>query len=160
MRSISGARAVDEGLSAIFPIMKLQWSLSLMGLELYSEKKIGISPAAFHGSSNARTNFSSSYFQVHHFSYSPALMTFTSGLFRSTAKPMTPESSRNAGKKENEKYVNELEKISKGWTHFLGGIFVALFFLSDANPWLEYHYHKVIIEEYLSNEDVKNRGFC
>ena len=90
-----------------------------MGLELYSEKKIGISPAAFQGSSNARTNFSSSYFQVHHFSYSPSstddvdVWAFQFQESRA-AKPMTPESNRNAGKKENEKYVNELEKISKG----------------------------------------------
>ena len=101
------------------------------------EQKIGISPAAFHA--NARTNFSSSYFQGCIISGIPPLMTFTSGPPKTNPWPKE----RWCRKKENEKYVNE-----RGMNTFLGEIFVALFFLSDANSWLEYHYPQIVPEQW------------
>ena len=105
------------------------------------EQKIGISPAAFHA--NARTNFSSSYFQGCIISGIPPLMTFTSGGPPKT-NPWPRE--RWCRKKENEKYVNE-----RGMNTFFGEIFVALFsFWCQFVTWISLS--KDNLEEYLSNE--------
>ena len=113
--------------------MKLQWSLSLMGLELVN-KKLEFLPLH---SMPMQEPISHHHIFRCIISGIPPLMTFTSGGPPKT-NPWPKE--RWCRKKENEKYVNE-----RGMNTFLGEIFVALFFLSDANSWLEYHYPKIIL---------------